>query len=58
MTRDEIMRMALEADLVAAVEREACAQLVDKYAAANAESDIMASAFLQLAAAIRARGEL
>ena len=38
-------------------EREACAQMAGNYAAANAESDNMASAFLHLATAIRARGE-
>lgn len=45
------------AALVAAAEREACAQITGNYAAANAESDNMASAFLHLATAIRARGE-
>ena len=45
------------AELVAAAEREACAQMAGNYAAANAESDNMASAFLHLATAIRARGE-
>ena len=45
------------ANLVAAAEREACAQMAGNYAAANAESDNMAWAFLHLATAIRARGE-
>jgi hypothetical protein len=44
------------AELVAAAEREACAQMAGNYAAANAESDNMAWAFLHLATAIRARG--
>ena len=43
--------------LVAAAEREACAQMAGNYAAANAESDNMAWAFLHLATAIRARGK-
>jgi hypothetical protein len=33
--------------------REACARIVEKYAAANAESDNMVAAFLHCAAAIR-----
>ena len=55
----ETFASALErfAYLVAAAEREACAQMAGNYAAANAESDNMASAFLHLATAIRARGE-
>lgn len=71
MTRDEVIRLAREAGflawgdqarlerfaaLVAAHEREACAAVVEKYAKANEESDIMAHAFLHCAAAIRARG--
>ena len=44
-------------DAGAAAEREACAQMAGNYAAANAESDNMAWAFLHLATAIRARGE-
>lgn len=51
---DELERFAA---LIAAAEREACAQMAGNYAAANAESDNMASAFLHLATAIRARGE-
>ena len=51
---DNIIRFAT---LVAAAEREACAQMAGNYAAANAESDNMAWAFLHLATAIRARGE-
>jgi hypothetical protein len=45
------------AALVAAAEREACAKLADKYAKANEENDNMATAFIHLADAIRARGE-
>lgn len=33
--------------------REECAQIVDKYAKANAESDIMAAAFAQCADEVR-----
>ena len=55
----EAFASALErfAALVAATEREACAQMAGNYATANAESDNMAWAFLHLATAIRARGE-
>ena len=45
------------AALVAAAEREECAKIVVKYAKANEESDIMATAFDHCAAAIRARGK-
>jgi hypothetical protein len=45
------------ADLVRADEREACAEVCDKYAEANQESDIMCTAFDHCAEAIRARGE-
>jgi hypothetical protein len=48
---DEQYAMGMEA------EREACAKLADKYAKANEENDNMATAFIHLADAIRARGE-
>lgn len=37
-------------------EREACAQICEKYAKANMESDIMVEAFLHCAEAIRKSG--
>lgn len=58
LTSDErIAAVVRFANLVAAAEREECAQMAGNYAAANAESDNMAWAFLHLATAIRARGE-
>ena len=48
---DEQYKLGMES------EREACAKLADKYAKANEENDNMATAFIHLADAIRARGE-
>ena len=68
MTRDDIIRMAREAGiivigeavwelcaLVAAAEREACAQVCDEIA--NKPSNVVLGVALDCAAAIRARGE-
>jgi hypothetical protein len=72
MTRDDIIRMAKEADLwltsderiaavvrfaelVAAAERSACAQVCDEIA--NKQSNVVLGVALDCAAAIRARGE-
>jgi hypothetical protein len=43
------------AALVAAAEREECAKVVERYAEANQESDLMVDAFTHCAAAIRGR---